>query len=83
MLLPRRTREGEFAVRAALGRLGRPGQARADREPRLALAGAALGIGLAALGVEVLRVIAPVSAARKAAILLDWQALGFALVPRS
>lgn len=46
----------------------------------LAMAGAALGVGFAYAGIEILRVIAPVSADRKAAISLDVVTLGFALV---
>jgi len=45
----------------------------------LALAGALLGVALAWGGVELLRVIAPVSDARKAAILLNGPALAFGL----
>jgi predicted permease len=45
----------------------------------LALFGAGLGILLAYGGIEVLRAIAPVSAARKAAIALNLPALGFGL----
>ena len=81
MLLARSARrQGEFGVRVALG------ATRSDlvklvlaESFLLALAGAALGVGLAFGGVEILRSIAPVSAARKAAISLDASALGFAL----
>jgi len=45
----------------------------------LAVAGAVLGVGLAVGGVEILRVLAPVSAARKAAIALNAPALAFGL----
>lgn len=79
MLLARSTRrQGEFSIRVALG------AARADllklalaESALLALAGALLGVFLAWGGVEVLRVIAPVSAARKAAISLNAPALAF------
>jgi putative ABC transport system permease protein len=81
MLLARSARrQGEFAVRVALG------AARGDlmklalaESAVLALAGAVLGLGLAVAGVEVLQAIAPVSAARKAAITLNVTALGFGL----
>jgi len=81
MLLARSARrQGEFGVRAALG------ASRSDLVKLaltesfvLAFAGAVLGVGFAWGGVEILRVIAPVSAARKAAIALDASALGFAL----
>lgn len=45
----------------------------------LALAGAALGVGFAFGGIQVLRAVAPITAARKAAIALDGTTLGFAL----
>lgn len=81
MLLARSARRhGEFGVRIALG------ATRADlvklalaESLVLATAGAVLGIALALGGIQVLRVIAPVTAARKAAISLDVAALGFAL----
>ena len=81
MLLARSTRrQGEFSIRVALG------AARGDlmklaltESLVLALAGALLGAFIAWGGVEVLRVIAPVSAARKAAITLDGWALVFGL----
>ncbi len=81
MLLARSTRrQGEFSIRVALG------AARGDlmrlalaESFALALAGALLGAFFAWGGVEVLRVIAPVSAARKAAIALDGWALAFGL----
>lgn len=81
MLLARSARrQGEFAVRVALG------ASRSDLM-RLALtesfvlagAGAALGIGFAFGGIEVLRAVAPITAARKAAIALDGATLSFAL----
>jgi predicted permease len=81
MLLARSARrQGEFGVRVALG------ASRGDLV-RLALAesfllavsGAVLGVSLALGGIQVLRAIAPVSAARQAAIVLDGAALGFAL----
>ena len=69
MLLARGARrEGEFAVRVALG------ASRADviklaltESLVLALAGAVLGLALAWGGIEVLRALAPVTPARKAA----------------
>ncbi len=81
MLLARSTRrQGEFSIRVALG------AARGDlmrlalaESLVLALAGALLGAFFAWGGVEVLRVIAPVSQARKAAITLDGWALLFGL----
>ena len=73
-------RQGEFGVRVALGASGGDLMKLALTESLvLALAGAALGIGLAYGGVEILRVIAPVSAARRAAIALNPAALGFGL----
>src|SRR2546423_15176459 len=73
MLLARSARrQGEFGMRVALG------ASRGDlvklalaESLVLALAGAALGVALAFGGVEVLRAIAPVTPARKAAITLD------------
>jgi putative ABC transport system permease protein len=81
MLLARSTRrQAEFGVRVALGaspvHLMRLALAESCL---LAAAGSALGIGLAFGGIQVLRVIAPVSAARKAAMTLDGGTLGFAL----
>ena len=46
----------------------------------LALAGAVLGVALAYGGIEVLRLVSPVSEARKAAIALNAPALGFGLL---
>ncbi len=81
MLLARSTRrQGEFAVRIALG--ASPGdllQLALAESLLLAAAGAVLGAGLAWGGVEILRVISPVSEARKAAIALNGGALGFGL----
>ncbi|AOS44578.1 Macrolide export ATP-binding/permease protein MacB [Lacunisphaera limnophila] len=82
MLLARSARrQGEFGVRVALG------ASRGDllklaltESAVLALAGAALGVALAAGGVEVLRAIAPVSEARRAAMALNGPALGFGLL---
>lgn len=81
MLLARSARrQGEFGVRVALGASGGDLVRLALAESLLlALAGAVLGIGLAFGGVELLRLIAPVSAARKAAISVDLAALAFAL----
>ena len=81
MLLARSARRhGEFGVRVALG--ASPGdlmKLALVESLVLALAGAFLGVVLAYGGVEVLRVIAPVSGARKAAIVLNAPALGFGL----
>jgi putative ABC transport system permease protein len=81
MLLARSARrQGEYGVRVALG--ASPGdlmRLALTESLVLALAGAVLGAGLAFGGVEVLRVVAPVSAARKAAIALNASALGFGL----
>ena len=81
MLLPRSARrQGEFAVRVALGAT-RTDLIRLALTESLVLAvlGAALGLILAFGGIAVLKVIAPVSVARKAAISLDGLALLFAL----
>jgi putative ABC transport system permease protein len=82
MLLARSARrQGEFGVRVALGASRSDLMKLALTESAvLALAGAALGLGLAIAGVEVLQAIAPVSAARKAAITLNAPALGFGLL---
>ncbi len=81
MLLARSTRrQGEFGVRVALGASRRDLVRLALAESLvLALLGAALGLGLAFGGVEILRAIAPVTEARKAAISVDATALVFAL----
>ena len=81
MLLARSARrQGEFGIRVALGASRRDLMKLALAESLvLAVAGALLGTGLAAAGVDVLRLIAPVSAARKAAIALNLPALGFGL----
>ena len=81
MLLARSARrQGEFGVRVALGASRRDLVKLALAESFvLAAIGAVLGVGFALGGVEILRVIAPVSAARKAAISLDGAAVGFAL----
>ena len=81
MLLARSARrQGEFGVRIALGASGGSLMKLALTESLvLALAGALLGVLLAYGGVEVLRVIAPVSDARKAAIALNAPALAFGL----
>jgi predicted permease len=81
MLLARGARrQGEFGVRVALGASqGDLVRLALAESSALAFAGAVVGIALAFGGVEVLRVIAPVTAARKAAITLDSIALLFAL----
>jgi len=82
MLLARSARrQGEFGVRVALGASRGDLMKLALMESAvLALAGAVLGAALAAGGVEVLRAIAPVSEARRAAISLNAPALGFGLL---
>lgn len=81
MLLARSTRrQGEFGVRVALGASPADLMKLALAESVvLAFLGAVIGIVLAYGGIEVLRSIAPVSAARKAAIALNLPALGFGL----
>lgn len=81
MLLARSARrQGEFAVRTALG-ASRSDLVRLALAESLALAliGAVVGLGLAWGGVEIMRAISPVSAPRKAAISLDAVALVFAV----
>jgi predicted permease len=81
MLLARSARrQGEFGVRVALGatRSDLMNLALAESVV-LALAGAVLGVALAYGGIEVMRAIAPVTEARKAAISLNLTALGFGL----
>lgn len=81
MLLARSARrQGEFAVRLALG-AGRSRLVRLALAESLVLAGlgAALGLGFALGGIEILQAIAPASSARKAAISLDALALLFAV----
>jgi len=81
MLLARSTRrQGEFGVRVALG------ASRSDlvklpliESFLLAGAGAVLGAGLAYGGVELLRLLAPITEVRKAAIGLNLSALAFGL----
>ena len=81
MLLARSARrEGEFGVRVALGATRASLMRLALTESFvLAAAGAVLGVALALGGIEVLRVISPVSGTRKAAMTLDAGAVGFAL----
>ena len=80
MLLARSVRrQGEFGVRVALG--ATPSHlVRITLAESLVLAfgGAAVGLALALGGLEVIRVITPLSEARKAAISLDGMALLFA-----
>lgn len=82
MLLARSARrQGEFGVRVALGASRGDLMKMALLESGvLALAGAGLGVVLAAGGVEVLRALAPVGEARRAAIALNAPALGFGLL---
>ncbi len=81
MLLARSAkRQGEFGVRIALGASRAELMRLALTESIvLATAGSFLGVALAYWGVEILRLMAPVSETRKAAITLDPGALGFAL----
>lgn len=81
MLLARSTRrQAEFGVRVALGASRWQLVKLALLETTLlALAGAVVGAGLAYGGIEVLRVVAPVTAARKAAITLNALPLAFGL----
>jgi predicted permease len=82
MLLARSARrQGEFGVRVALGASRGDLMKLALMESFvLALAGALLGVALAYGGVEILRLVAPVSEARKAAIALNAPALGCGLL---
>lgn len=81
MLLARGAqRQGEFGVRVALGATRANLLRLALTESMvLAVGGALIGLGLAAGGVEILRTIAPINEARKAAITLDGTVLLFAL----
>ncbi|HWA85336.1 MAG TPA: ABC transporter permease [Opitutus sp.] len=81
MLLARSARrQGEFGVRVALGATrGDLVKLALAESLMLAFAGAALGVVLAYGGVDLLRMLAPVSAARKAAITLSPVALAFGL----
>lgn len=80
MLLARSARrQGEFGVRVALGATrGRLIRLALTESFLLAVLGAALGLFLAYGGIAVLKVIAPASEARRAAISLDWLAVAFA-----
>jgi predicted permease len=81
MLLARGARrQGEFGVRVALG--ASPGhlvKLALAESTVLALIGAAMGLVIAAGGIEMMRLIAPVTATRKAAISLNADALLFGL----
>ena len=81
MLLARSARrQGEFGVRVALGASrGDLMKLALTESVVLAFAGAVAGFALALGGVEILQAIAPVSAARRAAITLNVMALGFGL----
>lgn len=81
MLLARSARrQGEFGVRVALGASrGDLMKLALTESVVLAFAGAVAGLALALGGVEILQAIAPVSAARKAAITLNLTALAFGL----
>lgn len=81
MLLARGAqRQGEFAVRVALGASrGDLVRLALTESLVLALGGALAGVALAAAGIEVLQVLAPTTEARKAAITLDAPVLLFAL----
>ena len=72
-------REGEIAVRVALG----AGRLRIIRQlltesVLLACAGAVLGMGLAASGLNLLKAALPADTPRLAEVSLDWRVLGFA-----
>ncbi len=72
------TREGEIAVRLALG----AARLRIIRQlltesVLLACAGAALGVGLAAFGLQVLKGALPADTPRLAEVSLDWRVLAF------
>ena len=81
MLLARSVkRQGEFAVRMALGASrGQLMRLVMSESAVLAAASAALGIALAFWGVNILRVIAPLNEARRAAIAVNVGALEFAV----
>lgn len=81
MLLARSVkRQGEFAVRMALGASrGQLMRLVMSESAVLAAASSALGIALAFWGVNILRVIAPLNEARRAAIAVNVGALEFAV----
>ncbi len=81
MLLARGAkRAGEFGVRLALGATrGALVRLALAESLVIAFAGAALGLALSLGGIQVMRVIAPTTAARKAAIALDANVLLFVL----
>ncbi|MBI2510493.1 MAG: ABC transporter permease [Opitutae bacterium] len=81
MLLARGARRaGEFGVRLALGATrGALVRLALAESFAIAFAGAALGLALSLGGIQIMRVIAPTTAARKAAIALDAPVLLFVL----
>ncbi len=81
MLLSRGAqRQGEYAVRVALGATkGNLFRLALAESVVLAVAGAALGLALAYGGNELMQAISPVSPARKAAMVMDGPVIGFAM----
>ncbi|MDQ8188120.1 ABC transporter permease [Pelagicoccus sp. SDUM812002] len=74
-------RQGEFAVRLALGATRRDLVRLAFAESLvLALGGALLGLAMAFGGLEVLKAISPASAARKAAMTIDGSIMLFVVI---
>ncbi len=82
MLLSRGAqRQGEYAVRVALGATkGNLFRLALAESVVLAVAGAALGLALAYGGNELMQAISPVSPARKAAMVMDGPVIGFAML---